>query len=106
MISVTDVCALFARCAGREARAPESVKKKIQRILHYLLEGLEELGASCTVDHAMIARQGDTHRLPDGNLAVSDNWLRRHRAHGQDRAFWGINYGGKLLNPEHAQVAD
>src|SRR6266498_984675 len=81
-------------------------QEEIERVLHDLLKGLQELGSDGAVDYTMIAGHCDAHRLTNDNLVITDDWFGGHSADCQNRSFRWIDHGGELINAEHSQIAD
>src|SRR6266404_1951516 len=81
-------------------------QEKIERVLHDLLKGLQELGPDCTVDYPMIAGHRDAHSLADDNLTIVHHGFGGRRAYCQNRSFRWIDHRGELVNAKHSQIAD
>ena len=54
----------------------------------------------------MIDRQGAVHHVAHDNLPLAHHWPLFARADGEDHRLRRVDDGGKVLDPEHAQVGD
>src|SRR5436190_19592002 len=76
------------------------------RLLEHLFERLKEFCTGRTIDHAMVARHRDVHKISYHDLAFTNNRRLDRSTNGNDRGFGRIDYRRKLFYSHHSKITD
>src|SRR5580704_11778107 len=83
-----------------------SPREHAERVFDEAPELGEERRADSTIDHAVIAGQGQRQPLAGHDGPLGDDGRVTHLAHGEDRPLRRIDDGREVVDAEHPEVRD
>ena len=86
-----------------EIRTPK-LHQQLNRLLHNLLKGLQELRPSSTIHYPVIAGKGHFHDVAHHDFAIFHDWFFKNPAYSHDTGIGWIDDGGKFVDTKHTQV--